>query len=153
MAEKRVKNAGFCLKIGAKSIKFELFDSTQWADGTPGCVRVRINGRWHDGPAGESVYLHPAGVAAMVADLLSGMGLPEPPQKPTVRKGQRISLPIQNFVENGVEYAGGTESGSIWFDQTMLGHDGRYYVCASGVFNRPGFYPYDSHAMGDSNER
>lgn len=144
MAEKRKKNASFCLKIGAKSVKVELFDATQWDDGTAGCVRIRIDGRWHDGLAGESIYLQPAGVADLVGKLLSGLDLPAPQQKPVVRKGQRISLPVGGYVEDGVEYIGGTESGSIWFEQVLLGHDGRYYVCASGITNRPGFYPYPS---------
>lgn len=148
MAEKRKKKASFCLKIGAKSVKVELFDAIQWEGGTAGCVRVRIDGRWHDGPAGESIYLHPAGVADLVAKLLSGIDLPAPQAKPTVRKGQRISLPVSGYVEDGVAYIGGTEAGSIWFDAVLLGHDGRYYVCASGITNRPGFYPYDQSITG-----
>lgn len=57
MSEKRKKIASFCLKSGATTVKADMFEAELWEDGEPASFRARINGRWHDTPNGEKLWL------------------------------------------------------------------------------------------------
>lgn len=93
MSEKRKKMASFCLKtVASETVKVELFDAEQWADGRRGMVRLRVNGRWWIGADGETMYFNAAGVAAFVQRLLYGT-LPEAAPRPSLRVGSLWACP------------------------------------------------------------
>lgn len=145
MSEKRERMGAFRLKIGATSVKVDLFDALQWDDGEPGCVRVWLNGRWHNGPNGERLWLDADKVAGLIRDLLLTNGeLPPPcchPARPVVKKAQMVSLPCGPYAADGE--ALGREQGRIASEDVLLGHDGRWYVLAGGVVCRLGFVAYE----------
>ena len=145
MSEKRKKIAAFCLKIGATTVKVELFEAELWEDGEPASFRARINGRWHDTPSGEKLWLDFEEVAALMRNLLLfGSDVPPPPSlppRPVVKKGQLVSLPCGPYSSRGEPLC--RELGRIVSEDTMLGHDGKWYVIAGGVKVRLGFVAYD----------
>ena len=145
MSEKRKKCAAFCLKLKAKSVKVELFDATEWRDGEPGCVRVRVAGRWHNAPDGSRLWLDVEDVGAFVAQLLINNGqMPPPravPEQPKVRRAQLVSLPCGPYTRRGEPL--GTALGRIASDDALLGSDGRWYVIVSGGMQPMHFIAYD----------
>ena len=149
MSERRKKIAAFLLKIGGRSYRAELFDADQWKDGEPGCVRLRVNGRWHNRPDGARCWLDAGDVARVIHGMLAGEdGLPprrEVPERPTVRKGQRVSMPCGPYTSRGE--ALGRAVGFLASDEVMLGSDCRWYVIAFCASRRMGFVPYDELAF------
>ncbi len=146
MSEKRKKIASFCLKSGATTVKADLFEAELWEDGEPASFRARINGRWHDTPNGEKLWLDFEEVAALIRNiLLFGNDVPPPPSLPScpiVRKGDLVSLPCGPYSARGEPL--GRELGRIASDGCVLGHDGDWYVVASGYKTRLGFVAYSS---------
>ncbi|MBO4312563.1 MAG: hypothetical protein J5828_06155 [Desulfovibrionaceae bacterium] len=145
MSEKRKKCAACCLKLKAKSVKVELFEATEWEDGEPGCVRVRIDGRWHNAPEGSRLWLDVENVGALVARLLMDDGsLPEPravPERPNVSRAQLVSMPCGPYTRRGEPL--GTALGRIASEDALLGCDGRWYVIVSGGIEPLHFVAHD----------
>lgn len=140
MSEKRKKIASFCLKSRANTAhKVELFDAEEWPDGPRGSARLRIDGRWKDGPDKARLFLNASGVADVVQRLLIEGGLPAAPCRPQVRKGQIVSVPCAPYDDDG--FAWGSEQGRIVSDDVLLGHDGRWYAVISGVTVKTRFFP------------
>ncbi|WP_291449480.1 hypothetical protein [Desulfovibrio sp.] len=141
MSEKRKKTASFCLKSEAGGSKAELFDAEQWEDGPRGAVRVRLNGRWLDGPDGSSLYLDARGVADIIIKLLMEGGLPTPPEKPAYIKGQSVVLPVGPR-DGGMPML--TEQGHVMNPEPFLGYDSRWYVLVHGAQNSFCLMPCES---------
>lgn len=140
MSEKRKKTASFCLKTGTgETVKVELFDAEQWADGSGGLVRLRVNGRWHNASDGRPLYLNAAGVAAFIQKQLSGV-MPDAAPRPNIRAGQPVGLPCAPYDKDG--FAWGSEMGRIESENTIMGIDGLWYVIARGRLNKTRFIPF-----------
>lgn len=140
MSEKRKKMASFCLKtVASETVKVELFDAEQWADGRRGMVRLRVNGRWWIGADGETMYFNAAGVAAFVQRLLYGT-LPEAAPRPSLRVGQPVGLPCAPYDRDGFPW--GSEMGRIESDSAIMGIDGLWYVIAWGPETKTRFMPF-----------
>ena len=141
MSEKRKKIASFCLKSEAiGSSKAELFDAEQWENGPHGTVRVRLNGRWLDGPDGKSLFLDARGVTGVILKLLAKGTLPEPPEKPVYTKGQCVFLPVGPY-DDGTPML--MEQGHVMNAEPFLGYDNRWYALVHGAQNSFCLMPCD----------
>lgn len=141
MSEKRKKSASFCLKIGAKSSKGEIFGAEQWPDGRPGTVRLRVNGCWLDGRSGEHSYYDASGLAEVLTRMLTDDILPEPCQAPLYAKNQRVSLPTGPKDDDGMPLF--TELGTILNAMPLLGRDNRWHVLVHSPSNSFCLMPCD----------
>ena len=142
MSENRKKTASFCLKTQANETqKAELFDAEQWIDGRKGTVRLRIDGRWLDGPEGERMYLDSGGVARFIQAMLTAGTMPVPMPKPVFTRGQAVSVPCAPYDEDGFPW--GSVQGRICSERVVLGHDSRWYaiIFAPGIGTT--LYPVD----------
>ncbi|UJX42988.1 hypothetical protein K9F62_10040 [Desulfovibrio sp. JY] len=120
MSEKRRKSTTVLLRNQGKIIKLELFPAVAWG-GPEGCHRVRLNGRWHCPGGGKYEYFAPAGVAGLVASLLSGEPY-YPEARPNLRRGDRVRVPVGNGYYDKTFVAG----------PPILGLDGRWWVAVAG---------------------
>ena len=148
MSERRSKNATLYLKSAAGSLKLELFDAAQWEDGTPGTVRLRVNGRWLDDDDGSRLYMNATGLADTIAQclfnkLLSKLdGLqPTPSSGPKLLPHQRILLPV-----NDDDAPCTHELGLLTNLRPYHMFDGRWYVGAHGARNGHCHVPVDDIA-------
>lgn len=128
--------ATICVKSGTTRARLELADAARHG-GPAGRYRVRIDRRWHDQPEGADAWLDPTGVGTLVAELLSGAGLPDAvPPRPDLPRGTRVSAPNGREV-GGLPMRDGTRTAT----EPVLGYDGRWLVgvilCGRGVVMVP----------------
>lgn len=142
MSENRRKSASFCLKTQANETqKVELFDAELWADGRKGTMRLRVDGRWLDGPDGERLYLDASGIARFVQTMLTAGTMPDPLTRPVLTRGQVVSVPCAPYDKDGFPW--GSVQGRVCSERVVLGYDSRWYavIFAPGIGTT--LYPVD----------
>jgi len=120
MSEKRQKSTTILLRNQGKTIKLELFPATSWG-GPEGCHRVRLKGRWYCPEGSKYEFFAPAGIAGLVASLLSGEPV-YPEARPDLRRGDRVRVPTGN----------GAYDKTFVASPPILGMDGRRWVTVAG---------------------
>lgn len=107
------------VRFGTKRTKIELSPAENHG-GPSGLFRVRVNRRWYDMADGRHLYLAPAEVAALAAELATGGECPqvEPPMLPVK---SRVIVP------HGIP-GGSPVSRGYTATDPILGIDGTWYV-------------------------
>lgn len=117
--DNRIFTGGFSVRMGTKRTRFEL-SPAEIHGGPEGLFRVRVDRRWHDGPEGEALFLDRDGLAHLVASAALGT-VGAPAQRPSLRRGARVSVRIED--EGRARVEGGFTVGPF-----ILAHDGRWMV-------------------------
>ena len=128
----------FCGSIGVRfgttRTKIELSPAENHG-GPPGLFRVRVNRRWYDMADGRHLYLGPAEVAALAAELATG-GECTQVEPPVLPVKSRVRVP-----------RGVPGSSPVWTGYTatdpILAADGRWYV-AVVVYGGVEFHPVNN---------